>query len=401
MDDETAIERARALFLEGNACFAEGRFADAAARFEASLALAPGRVSTLANLGAARLRAGHAREAIPVLEQALAGEPDDLHSRGHLGLAYAALGRHGEALACHDRVLAAEPGHAASWLARGETLRFLERHDEALAAFERANAIAPTLAAAWTQRGSILRDQGRRDEARTAFEQALASGGDPELNGYFLAALSGRDVPAQAPVAYVVDFFDEYAPSFDAHLADTLGYRAPQVLADRIAALGRRRFASALDLGCGTGLCGPLLRPMSDRLTGVDLSQRMLDEAARRGVYDALVCDEIVAHLRGSDERHDLVVASDVFIYVGALAPVFEGIVRTLSRDLVFAFTAEATASEAGDVVLLPSLRYAHSERHLRALAAQHGLDVAALDRAPLRREQDGDVEGLYVVLAR
>jgi predicted TPR repeat methyltransferase len=400
MDDATAFGRARALFLEGNACFAAGSFADAAACFEAALELAPGRASILANLGAARVRAGRHREAIPVLEQVLAIEPGDLHSQGHLGLAYAAVGRHGEALACHDRVLAAEPDHVSSWLARGEALRFLERHDEALAAFERANAIAPALAAAWTQRGSILRDQGRLGEARHAFEQALAHQGDPELNGYFLAALSGRDVPAQAPASYVLRFFDEYASSFDAHLVGSLGYRAPEVLAAQIAALGMRRFRSALDLGCGTGLCGPLLRPISERLAGVDLSQGMLAQAAARGVYDALVRDELVAHLRTTAERHDLLVAADVFIYIGALGPVFEAAARVLSPDGVFAFSAEA-ADESADVVLLPSLRYAHSERHLRKLAAQQGLAVASLVRAPLRREQRREVGGLYVVLGR
>jgi Predicted methyltransferase (contains TPR repeat) len=259
----------------------------------------------------------------------------------------------------------------------------------------------PALAAAWTQRGSILRDQGRLGGRAMPFEQALVHGGDAELNGYFLAALSGRNVPAQAPAGYVRRFFDEYAPSFDEHLVATLGYRAPELLAAQIAALGQRRFASTLDVGCGTGLCGPLLRPISDRLAGIDLSQRMLDRAATRGVYDLLLRDEIVSHLRGSGERHDLLVAADVFIYIGALGPVFEGAARVLLPDGLFAFTAEATAAESDDVVLLANLRYAHSERHLRELAAQQGLAVASLVRAPLRRERERDVEGLCVVLRR
>ncbi|HEX4233256.1 MAG TPA: tetratricopeptide repeat protein [Caldimonas sp.] len=400
MDGPTALERAQALFLEGNVCFADGRFADAAARFEAALALAPGRPSILANLGAARVRAGRHREAIPVLEQVLAAEPGDVHSRGHLGLAYAGIGRHSEALACHDRVLAVEPDHASSWLARGEALRFLERHDEALAAYERANAIAPALAAAWTQRGNILRDQGRLGEARHAFEQALVHHGDAELNRYFLAALSGRDIPAQAPASYVLRFFDEYASSFDGHLVGSLGYRAPEMLAARIGALGGRRFRSTLDLGCGTGLCGPSLRPISELLAGVDLSPGMLAQAAARRLYDALVRDDIVAHLRTTAERHDLLVAADVFIYIGSLGPVFEAAASVLSTNGVFAFSAEA-ADDSGDVILLPSLRYAHSERHLRELAARHGFVVASLVRATLRREQQRDVEGLYVVLGR
>jgi len=399
--DDTAFERAKALFLDGNACFAAGDFAGAAARFERSLELVPDRASTLANLGAARVRAGRPAEAIPVLEQALAREPDDLHSSGHLGLAYAAIGRHADALACHDRVLAVEPGHAASWLARGEALRFLERHDEALAAFERAIAIDPTLAAAWTSRGDILRDQGRLDDARRAYEAAIANGGNRELNGYCLAALTGGDVPPQAPARYVTHFFDEYAGSFDAHLVEVLQYRAPATLAAQIAALGCRRFASTLDLGCGTGLLGPLLRPLSDRLEGVDLSPAMLAQAEARRVYDRLVRDDIVSHLRTTEPRHELVVAADVFIYVGALAPVFAAVARVLSPAGLFAFTAEALADEHGEIALLPSLRYAHSERHLRELASRHAFAVASLVRAPLRREQDKEVEGLYLVLRR
>jgi predicted TPR repeat methyltransferase len=399
--DDTAFERARALFLEGNACFAAGDFAGAAARFERSLELVPGRASTLANLGAARIRAGRHADAIPALEAALASEPDDLQSRGHLGLAYAAIGRHADALACHDHVLGAEPGRAASWLARGEALRFLERHGEALVAFERANAIDPTLAAAWTHRGNILRDAGRLADARRAYEAAIANGGNRELNGYFLAALTGGDVPPQTPATYVTRFFDEYAASFDGHLVDMLHYRAPATLAAQIAALGHRRFASALDLGCGTGLLGPLLRPACNRLEGVDLSPAMLAQAEARGVYDSLVRDDIVAHLRSTDARHDLVVAADVFIYVGALAPVFEGVARVLAPGGLFAFTAEPLGDEAREFALLPSLRYAHSERHLRALASRHGFAVASLVRTPLRREQERDVEGLYLVLRR
>ena len=56
-----------------------------------------------------------------------------------------------------------------------------------------------------------------------------------------------------------------------------------------------------MDLGCGTGLCGPLLRdilPQGSRLTGVDLSIRMLDKAAKRQCYDNFVESDIVVYLK-------------------------------------------------------------------------------------------------------
>ena len=60
-----------------------------------------------------------------------------------------------------------------------------------------------------------------------------------------------------------------------------------------------------------------------------------------------------------------------------------------------------SAGSEAVDFELLPSLRYAHSERYLRALAARHGFDLLQLVRAPIREDQREPIHGMYVYLAR
>ena len=396
MDDAT-FERARALFFEGNALLRAGDWQAAEARFEASLALVPGRASTLLNLGAARVAGGRHAAALSVLEQALEVAPADLDAWSYKAAALAGLGRHAEALACHDHVLGSAPERAPNWLRRGQALQALERPAEALDAYARALTLDPTMAPAWSQRGDILRDAGRLAEAAQAYEQALAHGADAVLNGYYLAATTGRGAPPSAPLQYVELFFDEYADTFEQHLVDALDYRAPQRLVERLAGGARHRWRSALDLGCGTGLCGPLLRPLADRLHGVDLSGRMLERARARGVYDALVQAEIGAHLAGSTERHDLVVAADVFIYIGDLDPVIAGAARVLEAGGTLAFTVEAAAS-AATFQLLPSLRYAHGEGYLRERARSHGFGVAELARAPLRTDQGRPVEGLYAV---
>ena len=89
------------------------------------------------------------------------------------------------------------------------------------------------------------------------------------------------------PQAYVARLFDDYAWRFDKHLIKNLGYRAPALIAEALSAVAPdRRFALALDLGCGTGLMGEALRGRVDRLTGVDLSAAMIAKARERGVYD-------------------------------------------------------------------------------------------------------------------
>ena len=430
-----SLHRARELFFQGLEHHQAARFDAAEASFAASLALVPGRPSTLLNLGAARVRLGRHADALEPLEAALQLEPNDVEALSHRGVALAALGRIEEALACHDRALAidpartpnrlaragllienrrpaealadlaaivaAEPGHAAAWCRRGECLQRLDRIEAALASYERALELDPELAPAWSQRGGVLRELGRLDDAAACFEQAIRHGAEETLHRFYLAAVKRGAAPGAPPPGYVAPLFDDYADSFDAHVVGELGYRGHALLVEQVRATGRPRFRCALDLGCGTGLCGPLLRPIVDRLAGVDVSARMLDKARDLGVYDELVQADLAAHLAATPVAHDLLVAADTFIYVGDLGPVFQTAARATAPGAIFCFSIERVEDERVDVELLPSLRYAHSERHVRALAARCGWEVTQIVRRPIREEQRRPIEGACVTMRR
>ena len=131
----------------------------------------------------------------------------------------------------------------------------------------------------------------------------------------------------------------------------------------------------------------------------MDLSAGMLEQARALGVYDHLFAADAVEHLRAATEmRHDLVLAADVFIYVGDLEPLFGAVRAALVPGGMFCFTAEPAPVE-DDFRLLPSLRYAHSERYLRSLAERHGFDTVEIAAAPLREDQRVPLGGLYVLL--
>lgn len=49
-----------------------------------------------------------------------------------------------------------------------------------------------------------------------------------------------------------------------------------------------RRWSRSLELGCGTGDGGVLLRPYTSYLVGVDVDPAAVEEAQKRGVYDEL-----------------------------------------------------------------------------------------------------------------
>jgi len=219
------------------------------------------------------------------------------------------------------------------------------------------------------------------------------------LTGYYLASAGAGPAPGAAPPGYVRSLFDDYAEQFDEHLVKVLRYRGHTALAGHLEVLHPARFSSALDLGCGTGLFGALVESKTDRLTGVDLSGQMLSKARNLGIYERLAEAEIVQFLLTADETFDLVAASDVLIYLGDLAPLFEGVRRVTEPGGIFCFSAEVARPDAGDFELLPSLRYAHSEAYIRRVAERHGFDVAAVLQGAIREDQRQAITGMYVYL--
>jgi predicted TPR repeat methyltransferase len=201
---------------------------------------------------------------------------------------------------------------------------------------------------------------------------------NPSLT-YLMSAVAGDQTIDRSPPEYVVEHFDSFAQGFDAQLVGALGYDAPE----KICAAVRARTApghlyAALDAGCGTGLCGPLLRPISRTLTGVDLSPKMLEQAAKKGTYDALFCEELTAFLRRSEGHFDLMVAADLTIYFGDLAPLFAAAGTALQPGGLLAFSTELGAGES--YRLLPSGRFAHAAEYVRSIVGPAFVEICAED---------------------
>ena len=150
--------------------------------------------------------------------------------------------------------------------------------------FEQTLERVPRWAAAWFALGEAREQLGDLDAAADAFRAALAADPADAQGALARLALIGRaDAPRALPEAYVARLFDDYAARFDTHLIKNLGYRGPALIADALSASAPgRRFACALDLGCGTGLTGEALRGSVDRLAGVDLSAAMIARARAR-----------------------------------------------------------------------------------------------------------------------
>lgn len=397
MSDPT--EQARAHFFAGNAHFEAGRLDAARADFEAALALVPGRASVLANLGVTLCRLQQWQPAINTLDAALQADPTHADAWAALGLCREALGQWAGAVHALQRAMDLGVRSGALQLSLAMCLQQDGHLPESLAALDEALAIDPALGEAWSQRGHLMREAGHLSEAARCYRQALQHGADPEFNAHCLAAVQDVPDPPPPPARYAQALFDQYAEDFQRHLVDQLKYTAHETLTTPLLREGRR-FARVLDLGCGTGLCGRLIAPLADAVDGVDVSAAMVAQARASGAYRSVVHDGLLPFLRAQREPVDLVLAADVFIYVGALDDVFAAVLPCLSPGGVFAFSVEQ-ADPGRDLQLRPSLRYAHSRPSIERLAADHGLGVRALWAAPIREDQRRPMQGWYVLLQR
>jgi predicted TPR repeat methyltransferase len=380
-------------------------------------------------------QAGRFKEAEVGYQRVLRKRPKDPDALHFSGLLRFHQGDGMKAVELIMRSLSHAPGNPHAWNNLANILSLQDKTTEAKEAYRRVTLLAPAMAEAWYNLGLCLRDEGAFEEAaqhfRTAierqpgflrgyetlgrllyrlgdFQQAAHVYGrwlelEPEhpVARHMAAATSGRNAPARANDEYVADLFDRFAPAFDRNL-QRLGYRAPELVS---AALGEFLSAAGsleiLDAGCGTGLCGPLLRPFCRRLVGVDLSQKMIDYARERGGYEELVVAELCAFMRSRPAQFDAVVSADTLVYFGALEEACATAKQTLRPEGWFVFTVEATLTEGEEPHKLQVHgRYTHRESYVSKALIEAGFAIQQIRRETLRMERMQEVAG-YLVIAR
>jgi predicted TPR repeat methyltransferase/cytochrome c-type biogenesis protein CcmH/NrfG len=382
-------------------------------------------------LGVALLAADRPADAMDELRKAVAAEPMNASACYHLAVACRGADRTHEIRRWLMRAVEADPSHFRAWHGLGMLDVEAGNLEVAISLFRRSIRARNDFAPAYRGLAACLDRLGRVDESIAALEQAAkAERGElterpkaaPAVESAVaalearavpqgvaailheaLAGLTSLPAPAKPAAAGVASLFDRYADDFDQHLRGTLNYRAPELVCDALkSALPVDRVAAGgleiLDLGCGTGLCGPLLRPLAGRLEGIDLSPAMVAKARERKVYDRVEVAELVEAMERSPARWDALVAADVLVYLGDLAPTYEAAAKALRPGGVFVFTVEAGDGERYRMGRR-SRRYQHAESYLRHLAGIYGFTISSLTRDTLRTDAGQPVAGFIAVL--
>lgn len=381
---------------------ATGQHAEAIPEFRHAIACRPNSPSAYNNLANTLLEVNQLDEAIAAFGSAIALKPDFAEAHNNLGTAYWRRDRRKDAVDAFRRALSLSPRLTSASLNLTGAFLAAGSFAEALDAAVHALQFAPRDAQLHRSKALALVKLGRPDEARAAYEAALAIDPGSEVYRFELAAIAAGESTRTMPASYVRMIFDDYAADFDRHLVGALEYRVPEFFLQDVLALPgekERETRDILDLGCGTGLCAVQFRPHATRIVGVDFAPRMIDAARARGVYDELVLGDMIPLLRERPAAYDLLLAGDLFLYVGELEALFAAVAAALRPGGLFACSIEA--SDGQDVLLRPTRRFAHSLAYVRRLAGASGLLERSAREVILRKDGNARIPGYIILLQR
>ena len=394
-----APEQLADIYRQACALHQNGQHPEAEAQYAELLALFPESAALHYNMGLLLYQQERYSESLDHYLQALEGAEDDVDLLHNLALCLKKCGKIRQAILVFTDLTVTNPLDLDCLYNLACCHKDLHQHDQAIEVYRRLLAIDPDYRPAINNLAYLLHLRGDLSEARSYYERLLQLDPDHQAARHMLASVQGERV-AQPPVEYVKKVFNNYAADYETSLVDVLNYSVPQKLRQALAGLEDLSlpFDHALDLGCGTGLAGVAFADCCRRLTGVDLAEEMVARATEKGLYTDLVVAESVEFLRTAEDCYDLVLLTDVMIYLGDLLPFFAALGNCTREKSLLCFSVETSAGE--DFTLQPTGRFAHSTSYITALAEHFGWKVVVESVTDLRKEgQDWLAGALFVMV--
>lgn len=281
---------------------------------------------------------------------------------------------------------------------RALTLSEWGMHDVSIPLYLKALSIYPTNDAAHFKLAEDYKSSNQIDKAIIHYKECLKiNAEDPygvSLKLYLLGENKNID---PMPVKYVERLFDQFAPYFDKKLLETLKYSVPS----KTSALLKRHmliFSSILDLGCGTGLSAMAYKGRVKCIHGVDISSKMLEQAAQKNIYTELHREDVHSYLEKCEEKYDLILALDLLIYIADLNSLFSLIPSRLNGRGIFAFSVQLADCEYS---LGEDCRYSHSHAYLSDIIKRNHLRLIDKKEIILRTEYETPVAGAIYICSQ
>lgn len=320
----------------------------------------PDNIAACNNLGALLYRQNRIVEALEMYRKVFIVKPDDVFAAFNLAVALEDLDNFEEAAGLYFKIL-------------GQNQLETEVH------MRLANLLPK-----WFEQDS--------KKAKTYAEGWVKNFPDNPLAIHTNDALNGKASTEDIDFAYTQTFYNAFADTYEEKMK-LLKCQIPELIADKIK---NETFKNVLDLGCGTGTCGLFLKNQAENLTGVDISQNMIQKAEEKHIYDKLITSYISDFVRNTKEHFDLIIAADVFCYINKLNKIIRQAHKILTAGGKFIFTVEKATTEK--TRLQSSGRYQHPQCQIEKELNDAGFTDVQVQEVVLRQEKGKDCIGLLFI---
>ena len=376
-----------ALFYSGLLCLNNQQLDLAENLFQHILSLNSEHVQTIVNLGVIRLQRHHGQDAINYFTKALAIDEHNLEAKNNLAATFMHHDRFEAALVYYNSLLQDDPQNAEYNYNAGVAQMALGHLDRATLHFNQVLVQKNTFhSMAYNNLAAIQLRLGQRESAILLLTNALRLNPSDQSSQFMLSALTQDQQHAKTCTTYVGNLFDNYALYYDHHLKQILHSTLPEQMVEVLHQQGYVKFAQTLDLGCGTGLSGLVLREMSEQLTGVDLSEKMLAQARLKEIYDSLTCSEISSFLNKNTSAYNLIMAADVLPYMGDLEQLFQRVHVQLAMNGLFIFNIEISAHMPWQ--LQDNIRFSHHQNYIHELCTRNQFNLIVEKKTQSRQHE-------------
>ncbi|HXK36896.1 MAG TPA: class I SAM-dependent methyltransferase, partial [Candidatus Paceibacterota bacterium] len=138
------------------------------------------------------------------------------------------------------------------------------------------------------------------------------------------------------------------------------------------------------DLGIGTGLASQPFYRAGLRITGIDISEPMLDRCRTKGFASDLRVQDLRETLPFGDREFNHAVAVGVFHFIEDLGPLLQETSRVLVAGGIFGYTTFCPEDESKDISeqqVHGFPVYQHSNRFVESLTGRHGFRMLKTTR--------------------
>lgn len=311
---------------------------------------------------------------------------EDIHSLNVKGVNLAQKQEFSEACRILRLAISIAPKHAPTYHNLGAVLTMNGSLQEAALTFTEALRLDPNSTKSHFNLANVYKQLGKLDESLFHLKQVIAMDPDHHSANHLLASMTGV-ATVEPPRDYIIKLFDQYAATFEESLINDLGYKTPELLKSILidSYSTDLYFEQAIDLGCGTGLVAKMFRSCAGVLHGVDLSSKMIEKAKLKNLYDLLSHGDLVEHLTQSQNKYDLFIAADTFVYLGNLEPVFHAMANCSKSGATYVFSTEKT--HEAPFVLRPTGRFAHSYSYINEMAEKNSMKIVNAQETQLRKD--------------